>query len=155
MFSLQVSLPLIKKIQYSCHPLNHYSLKMWIFFFLITLALIRSGLFIIQILYRKLRYVKGCCQFLLIIFRIMMSVVCWKNSEFTTTEKRFSNVQVKRKATKEKSIVIRTRKEISLDKVWSLRQLAALEDNSSHPPPFISTSAVPKVSIPVFLSSVF
>lgn len=41
---------------------------------------------------------------------IFTSVVCWKNTELTTT-KRFSNVQMKRKATKGKTIVIWTRKE--------------------------------------------
>jgi len=54
---------------------------------------------------------------------ILLSVVCWKNSELSTRKdatKRFSNVQMKRKIAKERPIPARTRNKNNSDKVCSL-----------------------------------
>lgn len=76
-------------------PLEFYSLD---FFFLIYLAQIRNSLFLIQILFTKIMYVKGHSTFLLILLYlqscdaqndvklILVSSACCKNSELTTTE---------------------------------------------------------------------
>lgn len=83
----------------------------------------------------KLVYVKGCWQFLLILLylqncdaqngmmMVLMSVVCWKNSELTTTKdsnKKIFKSTDEETATKGKPTVIRTRKENSFDKICSL-----------------------------------